>query len=602
MRKSRIIILSVILCCMLSGCSMKNSVKNQTIDSAAPSCTVAPSCAAAPSRIAVRAGEGIDRRAEKDSAFLQAGFEAWEKTEATTALKQALMMNLPIFEVSMEKDNTVSDYFRVYSLNNADSFMGISLMQKLIPDRYAIVDMDHNTTPEVIVALTTGYDGFYLLLRYYEGSVYGYPYEYRGLQMPKQDGTFLASSGAADNMIMELSFDGLGLMENCLAFSKLDTDGISYYIADKEVSEQAYIEFSNKFDRNKEVEWYLFPSELRAGYIGEKLFHVEFDAITEPVEKTLERYYSTQEVSTVFSHSSRIPKSLSDLIIEEMKKETEEEAFSSLKVGERISQQEFSKLTGVEIMEWESVAAVRIDADNDGIQDLFGMCYWGGTGGFSSMILYRGTENEGYKETCSAEGIYQDYSFLSYQGKNYLLMKDFDYNTKYFSGYTLYLYENGVLADGMIFRFFVNDYKMRIMHENTIFSGMGRIKNTLCNKELPDLLYSNDGILVGTAERIDETDSSDYRYSCDIDNNGIEERYNKYMWFPSNMGTVMECFYDFEVSKVLQDLCNRLAAEVGEGRLYTFWIDRIEDSNVIYLFYGNNLDYSLYAYLLEEKK
>ena len=60
----------------------------------------------------------------------------------------------------------------------------------------------------------------------------------------------------------------------------------------------------------------------------------------------------------------------------------------------------------------------------------------------------------------------------------------------------------------------------------------------------------------------------------------------------------MQCTYDFENSNVLEDLCARLADEVGEGRLYTFWIDKIEDENIMYLYYGNNLDYSLYAYRL----
>lgn len=64
----------------------------------------------------------------------------------------------------------------------------------------------------------------------------------------------------------------------------------------------------------------------------------------------------------------------------------------------------------------------------------------------------------------------------------------------------------------------------------------------------------------------------------------------------------MQCNYDFEDSNVLEDLWARLEDEVGEGRLYTFWLDKVNDKNIIYLYVGNNLDFSLYACLLESVK
>jgi hypothetical protein len=377
-------------------------------------------------------------------------------------------------------------------------------------------------------------------------------------------------------------------------------DGVKYYIADKDVAEKEYNSFYDDYYNREDVKWYLFSSELRAGYTGEKLLRVDFNAITQPVGKTLESYYSEQEAETVFSHSSRIPQSLSDLIIKAMKTGTEKATFAPMKAGEEVSQEDFCNLTGFVVEEMGSVTSVRIDADNDGNQDLFGLCYQGGTGGFSGMELYQSSEYEKYQLVNRAECMYQEYQFLSYQGKNYLLMKDIDYNTKYYSGYTLYLYEAGTLADGMSFSFGIEDYKMKVTDEKEAYGGMDQIKKTLCNKELADILSNNDGVIVGTAETVDQTDSTDYKYSCDIDTDGSTERFNKYMWYPSNMGTVMECFYDFENSKVLEDLCARLSEEMGEGRLYTFWLDKVGDKNIMYLYYGRNLDYSLYAYLLEK--
>ena len=38
---------------------------------------------------------------------------------------------------------------------------------------------------------------------------------------------------------------------------------------------------------------------------------------------------------------------------------------------------------------------------------------------------------------------------------------------------------------------------------------------------------------------------------------------------------------------------------IGEGQLYTYWqIDRIDNKNIMYLYYGENLDFTLYAVLI----
>jgi|GEM_PF-1835591 len=48
-------------------------------------------------------------------------------------------------------------------------------------------------------------------------------------------------------------------------------------------------------------------------------------------------------------------------------------------------------------------------------------------------------------------------------------MEEFDYNTKYYSGYSLYLYENGKPADGKAFSFTIDDYNMDIAYEDSSF-------------------------------------------------------------------------------------------------------------------------------------
>lgn len=332
-------------------------------------------------------------------------------------------------------------------------------------------------------------------------------------------------------------------------------------------------------------------------YTVEKLYHVNYNGITQPKVEEMTSYYSSMEDNSVYSHSSRIPQELNELILEAMRLDKEKINFEPIKDVEELSQEEFCSLTGLELVGNEMVFPFKVDVDNDGIDDLIGQVYGGGTGGFCSMVLYRGSEAGDYTLTSSFECLLQNFDFISYQEKNYLLMNEFNYNTKYHSGYSLYLYEEGILADGMIFSYKILDYDMVVKYEKKNFTGMDQIKKVLNNKDLPKLLDNNEGILLGSAEQI-EKDMDYYQYSSDIDNDGKIDYYYKQMWYPSNMGTVMMCIYDFEESTVLDEILGILEDEVGEGRLYTYWLDRIDNKNIMYLYYGENLDFTLYAVLI----
>ncbi len=591
MKKLVVIILSTIIIFLMSGCKADKPTINQDV-SPIPTTSTPTTATPIPT-------QGVPTEAVgEENSQLQPGFDAWKETAAVKALNKVLMMEEPVKVVSMKNVNSGEVEYETHYLNKINHFLDYNFDRNLTPDQYAIVDLDQDGTPEVVVRLALDYDDWVMILRYYDGNVYGYSFVSRGFESPMMNGLYIASSGAFNNNIMQLGFEGINLKEKCLGYTTLLNETVEYYIGDNKVSEKEYEDFSEGYYNSEAVRWFLFPSDIRADYSGERLFYADFEAITQPNGKELESYYSGMEDEKKFSLSSRIPQEVYDLVVEAMKSETEEETFEQLKSGTEMSKEEFCNLTGMDLEEIEDIIPLKVDADNDGIQDIVGLFYWGGTGGFSSMELYQGSENGEYKSSNSFDCLYQDYSFISYQEKNYLLMKRFDYNTKYYSGYTIYLYENGVLADGMSFWFDIQDYNMKISYESSTFVEIEQIKNTLSNKELPKVLENNDGVIYGTGEKIDGSSSTGYLYSSDIDNDGKLEKYNKSMWYPSNMGTVMECTYEFEDSNVLEDLYARLSDEVGEGRLYTFWIDKIGDENIMYLYYGNNLDYSLYAFRL----
>lgn len=592
-----VILFGFMMTFILCGCKGKSTDPDENKNAAAPdqASTVSPGTAAGPG-----IAEGEDENLTEDSSDLLPGFEVWEKDEAVKALNKVLMMEADFRLVNKNGDDLKAIELITYRLDKINQIQKYKFEKHMVPDKYAVTDMDQDGTPELAVQLLTEEDSWIILLRYYDGDVYGYFFEARALQSPKTNGRYIASSGGFDEEILKMSFDGYYLKEERAAYSRSDNESREYYIADKKVTEREYNDYYSEFYLSENVTWQLFPSDIRAGYRGEKLFEVDFKAVTHAEYKTLDSYYSEMENEMTFTHSSRIPVELCDIIKDAMQAGKEEEIISPLVIGTELSQEEFSNLTGFK-QDYGAVSPFRADIDNDGKEDLLALVYRGGTGGFSSMELYKAVDDE-YKLSSSFECLSEKFYVISYQGKNYLLKENFDYNTKYYSGYDLYLYEAGKLADGVNFYFSIKDYDMNIAYENDHFSGIEQIRNTLTNRNMPKILESNDGVIYGTAEIINKSDSVYYKYSSDIDNDGDTEAYHKYMWYPSNMGTVMQCNYDFEDSNVLEDLWARLEDEVGEGRLYTFWLDKVNDKNIIYLYVGNNLDFSLYACLLESVK
>ncbi len=246
MKKLIITMLSTMLICMLSGCKVDSSTLDTKLTPSPTTDTTNPT-------------EALNKPQES-KLQLQPGFDAWEETEAVKALNQVLTMEATVKVVNAEDGITGTTTFEDHYLNAIKHFIIYDFEESLILDNYAVVDLDRDNTPEVIVNLSSGNDGWIIVLRYYEGSVYGYSFVYRGLLSPKADGTYMASSGAFDNNIIEMSFNGLELYEKILGCSISINDNIEYYVADKKVSEKDYNDFCEEFFGKEDVSWHLFSS------------------------------------------------------------------------------------------------------------------------------------------------------------------------------------------------------------------------------------------------------------------------------------------------------------------------------------------------------
>ncbi len=244
MKKEMIIMISAVLMCLImSGCKNASPVSNQ-VEDLVPSISISPTEA--------------EKKVEEESLHLLAGFEDWEKTEGIKALNKVLVMEATLKEVVAHEGSSDASEFKEYYLDDMDHFLDYLFTSSMWPEQYAIVDLDHDGTPEVIVSLKQAEETWLMLLRYYDGGVYGYPYDIRAFQYPKTNGNYMASSGALDNQILELSFEGFNIKEKVLGYSTLVNDSGEYYINDEKVSKKDYMNYLDQFHDSEDVKWYSF--------------------------------------------------------------------------------------------------------------------------------------------------------------------------------------------------------------------------------------------------------------------------------------------------------------------------------------------------------
>ena len=109
------------------------------------------------------------------------------------AYKAVLKNEMTFYSVNNNKNYKLNefDYW-----NDTDTF-------PLEVYRFAVVDMDGDGTPEVVLELTTGFDGSYEVLHYDGGTVYGFNFPFRGMLDLSKDGMYLGSNGADDSCILK---------------------------------------------------------------------------------------------------------------------------------------------------------------------------------------------------------------------------------------------------------------------------------------------------------------------------------------------------------------------------------------------------------------
>jgi hypothetical protein len=183
------------------------------------------------------------------------------KNSVMEAYKRVLLNEIEFYSTENKKKVYLKDF-----LSNENIFEGVTI--KI--NQFAVVDMDGDQIPEVILKLTVVEEpNFSEVLHYINGEVDGYFFGKNQLCDLKTDGTFRwLSGGLMYNGYGNLKFQNKSCESGKLAYlnskykdESYTTFTTSYYINNKQVTEDSYQIFVKEEDAKKDVEWYEFSQE-----------------------------------------------------------------------------------------------------------------------------------------------------------------------------------------------------------------------------------------------------------------------------------------------------------------------------------------------------
>lgn len=88
--------------------------------------------------------------------------------------------------------------------------LGKNVHDYILQPKYTLVDMDGDGSRELVLFVTPSIYGSYLLLRVYQGQVYGYVFDGKSFANLRQDGSFMQMDDDGNTSYVTLAFEGTG--------------------------------------------------------------------------------------------------------------------------------------------------------------------------------------------------------------------------------------------------------------------------------------------------------------------------------------------------------------------------------------------------------
>lgn len=129
--------------------------------------------------------------------------------------------------------------------------------------RFSFVDMDGDSSPELVIEGSLGSAGFVQIIESVEGEMIAYEYSHRQMSNIKKDVSFHASSGSGHHGYYKLASNSINYDRYRVVVMEDETasDGSYkhyFYIGDDVVEEDAFWEYWEKVDQSDEVDWVYF--------------------------------------------------------------------------------------------------------------------------------------------------------------------------------------------------------------------------------------------------------------------------------------------------------------------------------------------------------
>lgn len=298
-----------------------------------------------------------------------------------------------------------------------------------------------------------------------------------------------------------------------------------------------------------------------------------------------------------------IPEGLLSEISRAMQEETELETLQALVNDREVTEEELADyaLANPQIRaELESIdtigqyAFLVADVDNDGIDDILSEEYFGGTGGFTEFLCFKGQEDGSFVRTSRYNHIREEFAVISYEGKNYLCRTTYDYGKKMYDGFDLFCYENGARVEEVRLRVIPEEYSFTFQYmDDTCKEWVAEYFSLERCREIYEDVDQYRPVM-GNAET--ETEEG---FWADLNNDGEQECYDKYIWTASNMWTQDGLSFTCEALPAAERAVYGQEDEYGAAMM--LWVEEYNGNNLMQVLYRTGLyDFTIVGYLLEE--
>lgn len=171
---------------------------------------------------------------------------------------------------------------------------------------------------------------------------------------------------------------------------------------------------------------------------------------------------------------------------------------------------------------------VMVDGDNDGILDIIAQEDSEssiGNDGLKDYVFYQGQGNGIYLKTDVYSSAQEGFSNINYEGKNYLRCASYNCAKGRYDGISIICFEDGGIVEQADLILTPDSYEFALA-QYTQKEYRPYAEQLAADALTYKAVFDEYGKVVGSGEKVLSGDE-DYRYQCDLNNDGVAERYKK---------------------------------------------------------------------------